>query len=111
MCGVLEMAKYQLHQRPLSEGDFIFLYTDGLFSAGNGTDFVNWKLVHQFASVNKDHMAQTPDQFLEDMFWYFHLIHKSDTDSGEEDFTDDVAMMLLRVKDIARSPESSEKQA
>jgi len=97
--GVFEEATYQNFSRQLGEGDSIFLYTDGLFSSGQKTDFVNWKLVHEFAVEHKQEIAIEPNIFLDELFWYFHAIHKSDNSSGSEhDFTDDVAMMLLKVK-------------
>lgn len=96
--GVFDMATYQLNSKTLNEGDSIFLYTDGLFSSGQKSDFVNWKLVHEFASSHKNEIANEPNTFLEELFWYFHVIHKSDSKTGDQDFTDDVAMMLLKIK-------------
>ena len=96
--GVFDSATYQLNYKRLGEGDSIFLYTDGLFSSGQKSDFINWKLVHEFADNHVKELSEEPNVFLDEMFWYFHLIHKSDSASGEEDFTDDVAMMLLKMK-------------
>ncbi len=96
--GILENADYQLHTKKLGEGDSIFLYTDGLFSSGQKTDFVNWKLVHEFASEHIQEIEKEPDVFLEELLWYFHLIHKCEKHGHEQDFTDDVAMMLLKMK-------------
>lgn len=96
--GVFDEAQYQLNSKKLGEGDLIFLYTDGLFSSGQKSDFINWKLVHEFASNHKDELSEEPNIFLDELFWYFHLIHKSDKGKGEHDFTDDVAMMLLKMK-------------
>ncbi len=96
--GVFEEASYQNFSRKLGEGDSIFLYTDGLFSSGQKTDFVNWKLVHEFAQNHKNEISDEPNIFLDELFWYFHVIHKSDNSKSEHDFTDDVAMMLLKIK-------------
>jgi len=96
--GVFEEASYQNFSRKLGEGDSIFLYTDGLFSSGQKTDFVNWKLVHEFARNHKSEIANEPNIFLDELFWYFHVIHKTDNNNSEHDFTDDVAMMLLKMK-------------
>jgi sigma-B regulation protein RsbU (phosphoserine phosphatase) len=96
--GILEDTAYQLHSKTLGEGDSIFLYTDGLFSSGQKTDFVNWKLVHEFAMEHKNEIEAEPEVFLEELLWYFHLIHKSEGSEHGQDFTDDVAMMLLKMK-------------
>lgn len=96
--GVFEQADYQLNTKQLGEGDSIFLYTDGLFSSGKKCDFVNWKLVHEFASTHKNEIENEPNIFLDELFWYFHVIHKSDKGKNGGDFTDDVAMMLLKMK-------------
>jgi sigma-B regulation protein RsbU (phosphoserine phosphatase) len=102
--GVFDLAQYQLNKKHLGEGDSIFLYTDGLFSSGQKCDFVNWKLVHEFADSHKEEIENEPNIFLDELFWYFHLIHKSDKGKGD-DFTDDVAMMLLKMK-----PKNTEEQ-
>ncbi len=78
----------------VESGDAIFLYTDGLFSCGLNTDFTNWTQVEELADRYKDNLKTYPDDFLEDIFYAFHLIHRE----KHSDFTDDVALMLLKIK-------------
>lgn len=93
LVGMLEGISYETEQMQLKKDDFIFLYTDGLFSSGVSCDFCGWDKVFSLAErLNKD-LSQSPEEFLEEIFYAFHMIHKS----NHTDFTDDVAMMLLRL--------------
>lgn len=94
--GMFDFAVYEQYCVTLDEGDAIFLYTDGLFSSGQQSDFVNWEKVYKFSKEFRSLIKADPELFLEEIKYYFHLQHKtSDSDSS---FTDDVALMLLKVK-------------
>lgn len=108
--GAFEGVKYDDYRKSLRDGDALFLYTDGLFSCGRKTDFVNWKLVHQFAHERRTEIEDDPDLFLDELFWYFHLVHKKDSPDGEGDYTDDVAMMLLKMKPGWGVPENEQHE-
>ncbi len=97
-CGMLDGIRFDDKGRQLLPGDSIFLYTDGLFSSGQKKDFVNWKLVHEYVADHRHQIGEDPDAFMEGLFWYFHFIHKGEDKNHEHDFTDDVAMMLLKVR-------------
>jgi len=94
LLGVLEGIKYENHVMHLNRGDEIFVYTDGLFSSGKDSDFKNWTLVEEFTNLYKNLALEDQRTFLEKAFNHFKLIHM--TEDG--DYTDDVAMMLLRLK-------------
>jgi len=72
----------------------IFLYTDGLFCAGEASDFTGWDKVFSLSRHLIDVLEVSPKEFLEDIFYGFHMIHKA----NHADFNDDVAMMLIKVK-------------
>jgi len=92
--GMLEGIEYDEHTTDMDAGDVIFVYTDGLFSTGAGTDFTNWELVQRYTEINKEKLIDYREQFLDDIYWHFHFIHGA----NDATFTDDVAMMLLKVK-------------
>lgn len=92
--GFFENVTYENEEVKLDENDTLIVYTDGLFSAGKGSDFTNWPLVEQFARDNKKLLKKNPKAFLEDLFWYFLNQHSE----NETEFTDDVAIMLLKNK-------------
>lgn len=94
--GMFDFAVYEQHCVTLQEGDAIFLYTDGLFSSGQKSDFVNWEKVFKFAREFRSLIKLDPELFLEEIKYYFHLQHK--TDDSEQSFTDDVALMMLKIK-------------
>lgn len=94
--GMFDFAVYEQHCVTLEPGDAIFLYTDGLFSSGQKSDFVNWEKVFKFAREFRSLIKADPELFLEEIKYYFHLQHKA-VDS-EASFTDDVALMMLKVK-------------
>lgn len=93
MLGMLDGLKYDNHQLEVASGDALFLYTDGLFSAGSGTDFTSWNQVLTLAQRYCTSLEEDPESFLESMIYAFHLIHKE----RKTDFTDDVALMLLQI--------------
>ena len=90
---MLEGISYETEQMQLKKDDFIFLYTDGLFSSGVSCDFCGWDKVFSLAKRLNQDLSKSPEEFLEEIFYAFHMIHKS----NHTDFTDDVAMMLLRL--------------
>lgn len=93
LVGMLEGITYETESLKLDMGDVIFLYTDGLFCAGEGTDFTGWEKVFSMASGLTHTLEVNPDDFLDILFYGFHMIHKS----NHLDFTDDVALMLLKL--------------
>ncbi|BEP29862.1 PP2C family protein-serine/threonine phosphatase [Helicovermis profundi] len=94
LLGILEGIGYENYEMKLNRGDEIFVYTDGLFSSGKDSDFKNWTLVEEFTNLYKRLALEDQKTFLEKAFNHFKLIHM--TEDG--DYTDDVAMMLLRLK-------------
>lgn len=94
--GMFEFSVYEQFCTTLEEGDTIFLYTDGLFSSGKKSDFVNWQKVHTFAHEFRSLIRTDPDLFMDEIKYYFHLLHR--TPDGLSGFTDDVAMMMIRFK-------------
>lgn len=94
LVGMLKNVRYHTENFQVDPDDMIFLYTDGLFCACEGKDFTGWDKVFTLSCQLSGILKQSPREFLEDLFYAFHMIHKT---SGS-DFTDDVAMMLLKVK-------------
>ena len=94
LVGILNHIHYETRQTDFRKGDMVFLYTDGLFCAGEGNDFTGWEKVCMM-SKHFDHVAgENPKEFLEELFYAFYMFHKA----SKLDFTDDVAMMLIRKK-------------
>lgn len=95
--GMFDFASFDMQKKHLESGDFLVLYTDGLFSSGVKGDFLNWTQVEDFAKMNLALLYQSPKEFIDEMFYYFHLIHRKSHDD-EVDFTDDVAIIILKLK-------------
>lgn len=93
LVGMLEDAVYESHTVPLNSGDGIFVYTDGLFSTGKGSDFTNWSLVHESCNELITVLEKKPENFLENIFWKFSFLHKGEG----TDFSDDVALIYLTL--------------
>ncbi len=93
LVGMVDGVSYETESMPIAPGDAVFLYTDGLFCSGDIGDFTDWqkveKLSNQFIPDLED-----PDQFLEEIFYAFKVRHMA----HDSTFTDDVALMLLRVE-------------
>ncbi|MBN2221393.1 MAG: SpoIIE family protein phosphatase [Vallitaleaceae bacterium] len=92
LVGMMEDMEYESEQIQLQANDFLFLYTDGLFCTGEGHDFTAWDKV----KILSNHLIpalEHPDDFLEELFYSFHMVHKA----NHTDFTDDVAMMLIKL--------------
>lgn len=94
LVGMIEDITYEDYKLELLKGDSIFLYTDGLFSTGKGSDYTHWTLVKESSHELKDVMGSDSKKFLENIFWKFNFLHKS---AGTE-FNDDVALMHITVK-------------
>ncbi|GAB6109718.1 PP2C family protein-serine/threonine phosphatase [Fusibacter bizertensis] len=94
LVGMLNNVGYATEYYELNQGDIIFLYTDGLFGACEGKDFTGWEKVFLLSRQLSKVIKVNPKEFLDELFYAFHMIHKS----NQTNFTDDVAMMLLRVK-------------
>ena len=94
LVGMLNHVKFTTESYQLDKGDLIFLYTDGLFCACEGKDFTGWENVFLLSRQLSKVITTNPKDFLDELFYAFHMIHKS----NHTDFTDDVAMMLLKVK-------------
>lgn len=94
LVGMLNNVGYATESYDLNQGDIIFLYTDGLFCACEGKDFTGWEKVFLLSRQLAKVIRGNPKEFLDELFYAFHMIHKS----NQTDFTDDVAMMLLKVK-------------
>lgn len=93
LVGMLNGVAYESQETKLERGDAIFLYTDGLFCTGHGNDFTGWQKVFTMAQGLTHTLETDPDDFLDILFYGFHMIHKS----NHLDFTDDVALMLLKL--------------
>jgi len=78
----------------MDNGDTLLVYTDGLFSSGKSSDFSSWPEVESFSRENVDLLEENPHDFLENIFWHFLSKHKE----NDSDYTDDVAIMLIKSK-------------
>lgn len=92
--GFFEGVQYVDESIELFRNDILFMYTDGLFSSGSSSDFSRWPDVEKFANDNIDVLKMKPDEFLGDIFWHFLDQHLK----NDSEYTDDVAIMLLRYK-------------
>lgn len=93
LVGMLDGITYEQECIEVEKDDVIFLYTDGLFCAGNQGDFTAWETVFKLADQLKKAVKE-PQYFLDEIFYAFHMIHHA----KHSDFTDDVAMMMMRIK-------------
>lgn len=94
LVGMLNHVSFVTDSYELEKDDIVFLYTDGLFCACEGKDFTGWEKVFLLSRQLAKVIVDNPKDFLDELFYAFHMIHKS----NHTDFTDDVAMMLLKVK-------------
>ncbi len=94
LVGMLNGISYDEYEIQLENGDGIFVYTDGLFSTGSCSDYINWTLVKESCGELVEYMDEDPRKFLENIFWKFSFLHKS---TGTM-FTDDVALMYITLK-------------
>jgi len=94
LMGMIEDVTFETEAIPLDAGDSIFLYTDGLFCTGEAADFAGWTEVYDIANNLKGVWYENPSEFLDEILYVFQLIHKS----RKTFFTDDVAMMIIRLK-------------
>ena len=94
LIGMMEDVVYDTVYRHIYPGDVLFLYTDGLFCSGEAHDFVGWDNVFQLATQLREEIIRDANGFLEELFYGFHMIHKA----RHSTFTDDVAMMLIRLR-------------
>lgn len=92
--GVMDDVSFETDSVSIDEEDLLFLYTDGLFCSGEGADFAGWENVFKLARQLGNVIETEPRTFLEELFYGFHMIHKS----KRLDFSDDVAMMLIKIK-------------
>lgn len=92
--GMMDAIPYKTEQVFISEGDLIFLYTDGLFCSGEGTDFSGWEKVLSMSQNFTNVLSTDEASFLDEVFFGFHMIHKS----KQVDFDDDVALVLIKKK-------------
>ena len=90
---MLDDVTFRTETLQLQKNDLIFLYTDGLFCAGANCDFNGWDKVTKASAQLKKALTENPEEFLEEIYYAFHMIHKS----SNKDFNDDVAMMLIRL--------------
>lgn len=95
LVGMMEDIPYQTESLAVGPGDTIFLYTDGLFCSGDHGDFTGWTKVLQLGKRLKMALKRDPFDFLDELFYAFHMIHKA----NHSEFTDDVAMMLIKIKE------------
>ncbi len=94
LVGMMEGVTYETESTQIEKDDVLFLYTDGLFCAGEASDFTGWDKVFSLSRRLIDVLETSPKDFLEDIFYGFHMIHKA----NHTDFNDDVAMMLIKLK-------------
>jgi sigma-B regulation protein RsbU (phosphoserine phosphatase) len=92
--GMMDGIPYKTEKVTISEGDLVFLYTDGLFCSGEGTDFSGWEKVLSMSQNFTQVIKNDAESFLDEVFYGFHMIHKS----KQVDFDDDVALMLIKKK-------------
>lgn len=93
LIGMIDDVPFETLSTPIKKEDAIFLYTDGLFCSGEAGDFTGWEKVLQLGKRLRYAMEKNPDDFLNEIFYAFHMIHKA----NHSEFTDDVAMMLLKI--------------
>lgn len=94
LVGMMDGVSFETQHADIRSGDALLLYTDGLFCSGDVGDFKDWRLVKTLANQFHLDLIDSPDDFLESLFYGFkvrHMAHNSD-------FTDDVALMLLSIK-------------
>ena len=91
--GMMEEVHFETEAVMLKKEDVIFLYTDGLFCTGESSDFTEWKKVFEVSNQLRKALIENPNEFLEGVFYTFHMIHKV----NHTDFNDDVAMMLIKL--------------
>lgn len=94
LIGMIDEIQFESECINLNSGDMIFLYTDGLFCSGSKFDFTGWQTVYKVSNKLVPALLNDPNDFLEEILYAFHMIHKS----RDTDFNDDVAMMLLEFK-------------
>jgi sigma-B regulation protein RsbU (phosphoserine phosphatase) len=94
LVGMMDDVSFETKEISVAKDDLIFLYTDGLFCSGEKGDFTGWEKVLSLSRRLKHSLEEEPDDFLEEIFYAFHMIHKS----HHSEFTDDVALMLLKIK-------------
>lgn len=93
LIGMIDDVTFETLSTPLKKDDAIFLYTDGLFCSGEFGDFTGWEKVLKLGKRLRYALEKNPDDFLNEIFYAFHMIHKA----NHSEFTDDVAMMLLKI--------------
>ena len=94
LVGMIDGIDYETASTDIETNDIIFLYTDGLFCAGEASDFTGWDKVFSLSRRLIHILEENPKDFLEDILYGFHMIHKL----NNADFNDDVAMMLIKIK-------------
>ncbi|MBS7526316.1 SpoIIE family protein phosphatase [Fusibacter paucivorans] len=92
--GIFDDIAFETEVIPFESDDSIFLYTDGLFCSGEASDITAWTEVKKVAEKFQTMWTQSPKDFLDEVLYAFHMIHKS----KETHFNDDVAMMVLKGK-------------
>lgn len=95
LLGMMDDVQFETSTTPVASGDTIFIYTDGLFCSGENGDFTGWEKVLQLGKRLRMTINRDPNDFLEELFYAFHMIHKA----NHSEFTDDVAMMLIKIKE------------
>jgi len=95
LVGAFEDIAYEEHSMTIHKDDVLLLYTDGIFCNGKSGDFINWHLVHEYMQKNAHLMNGDEEQYLENMYWFFHMLINREEDSR---FEDDVALMLIKKK-------------
>ncbi len=93
LIGMIDDVPFETLSIPIKKEDAVFLYTDGLFCSGEAGDFTGWEKVLNLGKRLRYAMEKNPDDFLNEIFYAFHMIHKA----NQSEFTDDVAMMLIKV--------------
>lgn len=95
LVGGFENIEYEEHSITIQKNDTLFLYTDGIFSNGEGGDFVNWNLVHDYMEKHAEQLNGGEKEFLDNIYWFFHMLMNTQEDDV---FDDDVALMLIKKK-------------
>lgn len=91
LLGMFDNRPFISESKLMHEGDYILLYTDGLFDKGVDKGFAKWGAVRQFCEGNSRMMCNDESTFM-------GLILKHFSDFEGRKFIDDVAFMLLRKK-------------
>lgn len=93
LSGVFKAATFDQAVYQLESGDRILLFTDGIFDKGDAGEYAELNKVMNFCSDNlhMNQLRESDSGFLDELVAHF-------SQSGENDFKDDVAILLIGKK-------------